>query len=280
MILGASGMFGHTCYRHFSNNLNHEVIGVIRSSDCIALLPHGDCSRLVICEDVLNLDFLKKIICDSSPDVVINAAGIIKQSNLSACVQIMFELNSLFPKNLLQICSELNIRLIHLSTDCVFSGKRGMYRESDAPDPIDLYGRSKLFGEVYRSNAITIRTSIIGHEIRNKKSLLEWFLLQDKAMGYTNAIFSGLTTLELSSVILNKILPNNSLGGLYHISSNPISKYALLNLIAKEYNKKILLTESSEVKINRSLDSSKFREVTGYMPKDWQTMILQMREFG
>jgi len=280
MILGATGMFGHTCFRYFSNNSNHEMIGVIRSSDYIALLPHGGCSRLVICEDVLNLDSIKKIICDISPDVIINAAGIIKQSNSSACVQIMFELNSLFPKNLLEMCSELNIRLIHLSTDCVFSGKSGMYRELDAPDPIDLYGMSKLFGEVHRPNAITIRTSIIGHEIRNDKSLLEWFLSQDRASGFINAIFSGLTTLELSDVILSKIIPNNSLSGLYHISSNPISKYALLNLISKEYNKKILLTESSEVKINRSLDSSKFREVTGYLPKDWQTMILQMREFG
>ena len=163
-----------------------------------------------------------------------------------------------------RVCSKYDIRFIHLSTDCVFSGKKGFYSENDFPDPIDIYGKSKLLGELDYGNSLTIRKSVIGHELTNKRGLLEWFLSQkDEVQGYKNAIFSGLTTLELARLIETYIIPKENLKGVMHISGQTISKYDLLKLISCIYSqqKEIKLNES--VKIDRSLNSTKFNHLTG-----------------
>ncbi|NTU50097.1 MAG: SDR family oxidoreductase, partial [Desulfobulbaceae bacterium] len=187
----------------------------------------------------------------------------------------------IFPHRLSKLCALVGARLIHISTDCVFSGKKGMYSEEDFPDANDLYGRTKLLGEVDYPNALTLRTSMIGHEITGSKSLISWFLAQKGPVkGYRRAVFSGLPTVEIARVILDFVLPNAELHGVYHLSAAPIDKYDLLSRVAMVYGKSIEIVPDDSVQINRSLDSSRFRAVTGFNPKSWDEMIIAMRDFG
>jgi len=171
-------------------------------------------------------------------------------------------------------------RLVHISTDCVFTGRRGGYVESDEPDATDLYGRSKLLGEVDYPNAITLRTSIVGHELTGSRSLLGWFLSQDTAVkGYTRSIFSGLPTCELARVVRDFVLPNPQLHGVFHVAAEPISKYKLLTLVNETYGKGLLIEPDDQLKIDRSLNASRFREATGYVAPTWPQLVAQMHAF-
>ena len=195
-------------------------------------------------------------------------------------VPLSIELNSIFPHNLNLICKEIDCRLIQLSTDCVFSGIKGNYKETDLPDPNDIYGRSKLLGELDYKNCITIRTSFIGHELVNNWGLLSWFLSQkNKVKGFKNAIYSGLTTLEISKVIKNFVITNNSLNGLYHISSNPIDKFSLLRIINQTYGKNLNIEPDYLSKSDKSLNSLKFQNETGYKPIEWEDAIRELKNY-
>jgi dTDP-4-dehydrorhamnose reductase len=176
------------------------------------------------------------------------------------------------------VCRTAGARLIHVSTDCVFDGKKGNYTENDISNATDLYGRSKFLGEVaYSPHCVTLRTSIIGHEIKGRLGLIEWFMSQDKKIqGYKNAIFSGFPTIEVAHILRDYILPNQNLTGIYHISSDPISKYELLKLVAEKYDKKIEIEPYDDFYQNRSLDSSLFRKITGYEPPTWPELIEKM----
>jgi dTDP-4-dehydrorhamnose reductase len=212
--------------------------------------------------------------------VVINCIGLIKQrENVNNLLDVL-PINSLFPHQLSEICKQYDVRLIHISTDCVFSGKKGGYVESDKSDAENLYGISKYLGEInHKENCVTLRTSIIGHELNSKKALLEWFLSQELSVkGYRKAVFSGLTTNELSKVIRDIVIPNKSLAGLFHISSKAIDKYSLLKMISEVYNKKIEIISDDSLIIDRSLDSSYFTKTTGYIAPDWHDMIKEMYE--
>jgi dTDP-4-dehydrorhamnose reductase len=205
---------------------------------------------------------------------------LVKQLSSSEDPLLTLPINAILPHRLAEVCSVTNSRLIHLSTDCVFSGREGMYSEIDIPDASDLYGLSKRLGEVTRDNAITLRTSIIGHELRGQRSLLDWFLAQEGTVsGFSRAIFSGLPTIEIAKVIEKYIVPNSTLTGLYHVSADPIDKYSLLNLVAKIYDKKIIIKEDSSLKVDRSLDSTLFRKATGYTPPCWVDLISEMFHF-
>ena len=207
--------------------------------------------------------------------------GIIKQLSSSYDPLVSIPINSLLPHRLAKLCISKNIRLIHLSTDCVFSGSHGGYIEGDFPDANDLYGRSKYLGEVDYPGCVTLRTSIIGHELHSTNSLIDWFLSQSTAVkGYTNAIFSGLPTNEMAMVIRDYVIPNTNLSGLYHVSVDPISKYDLLELVRDTYGKKIEIVPDDIVRIDRSLNSKKFSEVTGFKPKPWPLLVKEMYEFG
>lgn len=213
------------------------------------------------------------------PDVVVNAIGIIKQRNTSQERIPSIEVNSLFPHRLALACKECNARLIHLSTDCIFSGRRGNYRENDIADAEDLYGRSKLLGEVTDEHCLTIRTSMIGHELHRKKSLLEWFLAQKGTVkGYRRAIFSGFTTMELSRIIERLIVDHPKSSGLYHVSSDPISKYDLLSLIKLKMKLSVQIEPEDHFECDRSLDSSRFRSEFRYSPPSWPQMIDELCE--
>ena len=190
-------------------------------------------------------------------------------------------INALLPHRLAEICGLFGARLIHISTDCVFSGKKGLYTETDFADADDLYGRSKYLGEIDYPHAVTLRTSIIGHELNGSRSLVSWFLAQHgQVCGFRRAVFSGLPTVELGRVILEQVLPNSELHGLYHVSAEPINKFELLKLLARHYRKNIEIIPKDDLVINRSLNSKKFRQATKFHPKSWDMMVQSMKEFG
>ena len=281
LILGVSGMLGNAMFKILSQSSSHEIYGTARSSSVLHHFSDVLQKKISIGIDVENTDSLIRLFDSLKPEIVINCIGLIKQLEVSDDPLITLPINSIFPHRLANLCKLIKSKVIHISTDCVFSGKKGFYNEQDQPDASDLYGRSKLLGELYYSHAITIRTSIIGHEINTKNGLIEWFLSQDKNVsGYTKAIFSGLPTFELGRVIRDYILPKEELCGLYHVSSMPISKYDLLNLVNHEYKKNIKINPSDDFVIDRSLDSSYFQEITGYSPPTWKTLISQMRSFN
>lgn len=281
LVLGASGMLGNAVFRLFSDDLSFEVLGSVRSKRSADLFPLHLHKNIHVGLDIHDLDSLIRLFGFFRPNIAINCVGLVKQNlnpndSLSAIM-----INSIFPHRLSQICNIMCTRLIHVSTDCVFSGIKGGYSEIDVADAADVYGRTKLLGEVISPNVITLRTSIIGHELEGCHSLIDWFLSQnDSVKGYKNAIFSGLPTVELARVIHDYVIPNPGLEGIYHVSSSPISKLDLLKLVAVEYGKKIKIIEDSFLKIDRSLDSSKFREVTGFVPKSWPELLHAMHRFG
>lgn len=280
LILGASGMLGNAAFRVFSGDKKFEVVGTVRTPGLKNLFPKELISRLAVIPDIESMDDLVNLFNSYQPEVVINCIGLVKQLSESNAPLSAIPINSLLPHRLASICSLVGARLIHMSTDCVFSGTRGQYVETDFPDANDLYGRSKYLGEVDYQNAITLRTSIIGHEIAGHRSLIGWFLAQEeRVMGYKNAIFSGLPTVEVSRVIKDFVIPHENIHGVYHLSAGPINKFDLLTLVAREYGKDIKIDSNEDFKIDRSLNSTRFQKVTGYKPESWPELIKKMHKF-
>jgi len=281
LILGSSGMIGNTFLRFFNQKSELIVIATVRSIVSMKTLPNLYKYNLISNVDLKNMEHLQKLFELEKPHVVINCAGLIKQSEEAGDHVKMIYINSLFPHHLANLSLKYNFRLIHLSTDCVFSGSKGNYSENDCTDALDLYGRSKSLGEVYYPNTITIRTSLIGHELNSSRGLLGWFLSQSGDIeGYKKAIFSGLTTFEIAQIIYKYLLQNTNLKGLYHISADPINKHDLLLLIKDVYDKTInVIPEDTKVVVDRSLDSTRFRKATGFLPKPWPLMIKEMSNF-
>jgi dTDP-4-dehydrorhamnose reductase len=280
LILGATGMLGHTLFKTLSRDPALQVYGTARQKEAKAHFSKELAKNILIHADLEDERSLLALLNQVKPNVVINCVGLIKQLSSSQDVLQTIPINSLLPHRLMMFTKKIGARLILISTDCVFSGKEGNYTELDTPDCTDLYGQSKLLGEVIdQSHVLTIRTSIIGHELRGGHSLVNWFLKQKgSASGYTKAIYSGLPTVTLANIIHDLILPNPKLSGLYQIASAPISKYDLLSLIAKTYGKKITLTKTSLPKIDRSLSYAKFKKKTGYKPKPWDQLITEMHD--
>ncbi len=280
LILGVNGMLGSTMMQFFKQQNKFTTCGTIRNeilSDKIRCFEQ-DIFQNVIAEDPT---LLENLIISKKPKFIINCIGIIKQLDVSNDASLSININSIFPHRLAFLCKKHGVRLIHISTDCVFNGAKGMYVENDLPDAEDLYGKTKFLGEVTYDHCVTLRTSIIGHETSSSHSLLEWFLKQDgEVNGYQKAIFSGFPTFELSKIIHDIVLCEPSLSGLYHVSSEPINKYDLLKLFSEIYLKEIKINVDQGLIINRSLDSTKFRNITGFEPSSWKSMIKKMREFG
>ena len=281
LIFGATGMLGHAVFRVLSNDKRLNVFGTIRSESSKKLFPAPFAENLIPNIDIESDDCLKKAFEITQPDVVINCIGIIKQLSDAKDVLKTVPINALLPHRLALLSKNFGSRLILVSTDCVFSGSKGNYLETDFPDCDDLYGRSKLLGEIAdNDNVLTIRTSIIGHELRGGHSLVNWFLSQNEStQGYTKAVFSGLPTNELANIIRSCIVDWPNLHGLYHVSADPINKYDLLSLIAKIYDKKIQIIKSEQVQIDRSLNHHKFQAATAYQAKDWPSLIESMKLF-
>lgn len=278
-VLGVSGMLGSQLFKTALDR-GLDVIGIARNVDKLSKI-FGKLSenRLFKLEDVKNFSSLEVILKDINPDYLINCIGIVKQSNLSRNHLESITINSLLPHVLEQLGEKLNFKLIHVSTDCVFDGKNGSYTEKDFSSATDLYGLSKLLGEVSYGKGITLRTSIIGHEIsENKHGLVDWFLGTSTAVkGFKKAIFSGLTTYELSKVILEKVISSDLPAGTYHVSVEPINKFDLLSLVNEVYDLKKEILPSDDLVIDRSLDSSVFSQLVDYKIPDWKSLIMDMK---
>lgn len=281
LILGATGMLGSAVFRVLASAPIGDVYGTARAPESVAHLPKRLHERVLTGVEALSDESLDQAFEAVDPTHVINCVGIVKQLSQSEDPVSSICINSLLPHRIASRCASTGARLIHISSDCVFSGDVGMYRECDKPDPKDLYGRSKLLGEVEYGNALTIRTSIIGHELASRHGLVEWFLAQHGPVpGFTRAIFSGLTTVELACIIRDYGLSNNALVGLYHVSADPISKFDLLNLISAVYDTSSSVFPDDRLIIDRSLDSMRFRSETGYSPPTWGELVNAMHLFG
>lgn len=278
VVLGASGMLGSTLFRELSGEPGLDVRGTVRERKSLPAAFLAGCGdRIVAGVDVLDDNSRRDAIAEA--DVVINAVGVTKQSIGLKDTVATVRINALLPQQLAADCVGLGVRLVHVSTDCVFSGRRGSYTEADLPDPLDLYGRSKLLGEV-EGSALTLRTSIIGHELQRHASLVDWFLAhpQTAVAGFRNAIFSGVTTHEFARLMAAIVIPDPSLRGLYHVAAEPIAKFDLLELLAGVYGWTGQIEIDTDFVCDRSMRADRFFAATGYRPPSWPEMVSDMFE--
>jgi dTDP-4-dehydrorhamnose reductase len=276
LILGASGMIGCAMFRVLSQSTEWSVQGAIRSSFAKTYFPTSLWGKLCPMVELGLSDELAQLFSDNTPDVVINCIGVTKHVPEVGDPVAVIGINSLLPHRLANLCRLSGARLIHVSTDCVFSGNSGNYFESSLPDAVDLYGRSKILGEVTDDGALTLRTSTIGHENGTRHGLLEWFLSQQKCRGYTGAHFSGLPSIIFAAIVRDYVIPNPSLSGLYHVGGPPINKYALLRLIAKIYRKNTTIIPDASFSIDRTLNSTRFSNATGFLAPSWSELVKAM----
>ncbi|MDH5668987.1 MAG: SDR family oxidoreductase [Nitrospira sp.] len=277
LILGGDGMLGHQLLRHFSGR--HDVRVTLRlDSEAYRAYRLFEPGTAHFGVDAKQTNMLLQVITEFRPEAVLNAVGVIKQRAESKAIISSLEINSLLPHRLALLCQSIGARLIHFSTDCVFSGRKGNYRETDQPDAEDVYGRTKLLGEVVDPHCLTLRTSMIGPELSRKAGLLEWFLAQrgQTVKGFSKAIFSGFTTSELARIVELILTDVPTIHGLYHVAAQPISKYDLLALVRDRLHCPVTIERDETFECDRSLDASRLRQDTGYSPPAWQTMIDDM----
>lgn len=277
MVLGAGGMLGHKLAQVFSTHFDTTLTFRSKPSFLSKNKAFAECTVLTnVAAD--RLGSVEKALDNARPDVVVNCVGVIKQVTGSRPEAESIAINSLFPHQLAGLCAERGARLMHISTDCVFSGRKGMYREQDAPDAEDLYGRSKLLGEVAGPGCLTLRTSIIGREVGTKHGLVEWFLAnRGKTVKiYTRAIYSGFPTITMAGIMAGIIENHPGLTGLWHVSSDPISKSDLLLMLKEKMQLDIGTTPADEPAIDRSMVSERFRTATGFRPVPWSVMLDEM----
>lgn len=281
LVLGATGMLGNAMVRFLGGTDGLDVIAASRAADASRHFHDDIGVRFVGNVDAVSPDSLTGLFAKTRPEVVINCVGLIKQDADGQRTLAAVPINTLLPHRLLQLSETCGARLVHVSTDCVFSGDKGGYVETDRADATDVYGLTKYLGEVAGDRAITLRTSIIGHELRAGLGLVEWFLAQQgQVKGFTQAIFSGVPTVELARIVRDYVLPRPDLKGLYHVSAAPIAKHDLLKLIAAAYCKTIDIVADDSLVIDRSLNSDRFRSATGYTPPPWPDLIAAMHRFG
>jgi dTDP-4-dehydrorhamnose reductase len=276
LILGAAGMLGHKVWQACRNRF--DVWAAVRSRGAMPPQLH-DPTRLVTDVDATRLDSIVAAFAAVRPDVVINCIGIVKQSPKATEAVPALLVNALFPHRLAALCRASDTRLIHVSTDCVFSGHSGPYSERDPPDADDLYGRTKLLGELTAPGTVTLRTSMIGRELTTAHGLLEWFLSHrgGAVRGYRRALFSGPTTNALARLIVAVLEQCPDLTGLYHVAAEPIDKYDLLCRLNAIFRADVRIEPSDEVRIDRSLDGSRLQAAMGWTAPPWDDMLEELR---
>lgn len=280
LILGISGLIGSAMYRVLSENSDWQVFGTSRSSHVNQFFHREISDKIYFNVGVDKINLLEDLLLSLNPDVVINCIGLTKHQPDADNKLMAISINALFPHQLSKLCILTKSRLIHISTDCVFSGSKGSYVESDESDAIDIYGKVKYLGEISDLNSLTLRTSTIGHELETQHGLLEWFLSQtDRCNGFRNAIFSGLPNIVFAQVVRDLVIPRPEMSGLYHVGADPINKYDLLRMIADVYGKSIDIIPNESFSIDRSLNSDKFRSETGFLPPKWPKLIETMYNY-
>lgn len=274
LILGGSGMLGHKLSQVAKQSF--DVVATLRqsllASEQFEVFGTAGIVAEVRAED---FDSVSRAVNAERPDVIANCIGIVKQCAAANDPVAGITINSLFPHRLAWLAGDVGARLIHLSTDCVFSGRKGNYSEADAPDADDLYGRTKLLGELTGENCLTIRTSMIGRELVHSRGLLEWFIDQNggRVRGFRRAIFSGLTTLTLAEMLVDVIGRHPELHGVWHVAGQAISKFDLLRLVQKTYALDIEIEPDDSFVCDRSLNGSRFEAATGLRSPSWPEMI-------
>lgn len=275
LVLGATGMLGHTLMTRLSERGDFTVHGTARSREGLdSWFSPQVVERISVGVDADNFDSILRVLGEVRPDVVVNCIGIIKHLPVAKDPVISIGINALFPHRLALACKAAGARLIHISTDCVFRGDRGGYTEDDQSDAEDLYGRSKFLGELADPHCITLRTSIIGHELKGGLGLIDWFLSQQGPVnGFTRAIYTGFPTAEMVRILAEYVIPNRELHGLYQVASSPISKYDLLKLVAARYDRATPIEPQDSFFCDRSLNGARFAAATGYTAPAWPEMV-------
>jgi dTDP-4-dehydrorhamnose reductase len=272
LILGGNGMLGHQLCRLLPERM--EVWATFREMPpAYDFLPKERLLDHVLIQDI---ERVREVLDTVKPDAVVNAVGIVKQRDEAKHAIASIQVNALFPHQLADLCIQRGIRLLQLSTDCVFSGARGSYSEIDPPDAVDLYGRTKLLGEVNRPGCLTLRTSFIGWQLNTFSSLLSWFALQrgQHIKGYRKAIYSGFSTSVMARLIGDIIETRPDMSGLYQVASQPISKYDLLVQLRDLLGwKDILIEPDDRFFCDRSLVGERFSTATGWQPPNWDSML-------
>ena len=273
LVLGGTGMLGHKAWEVLGQRF--ETYATLRAPVAGTALDIG--KRALTGVSAADLESVAEAISKVRPGVVVNCIGVVKQLAAAHAALPSIAINALFPHQVAEITAAAGIRMIQISTDCVFSGRRGLYTEDDEPDPVDLYGRTKLLGETNYDHTFTIRTSIIGRELREAHGLLEWFLSQTGTIqGYTRAIFSGLTTQALSETLAQVIADHPRRSGTWHVASVPITKFDLLNELARAYDHDVRIEPDASIHVDRSLDDSRFRAATQIPRPTWSEMLEQL----
>lgn len=280
LILGANGMIGHKVYQvltKYHNDVWVHQRTFINSNDKIFFQNNG---KLIQGLDLSNFNKLEECLNSLMPNVIINAAGITIRRGVNESIFKSIILNSALPHFLNTWVEQNNSRLIHFSTDCVFSGKDGFYDENSPLDAHDLYGKTKGLGEVIGKNSITLRGSMIGRELENKTELLEWFLSKknDEVKGYSNVIYSGITTLQMAYFINEIIDKFPNLTGLFNVASKPITKYDLLILLNKHFKNQSIIIKDETYISKKNLVAQKFYNTTNFSIPEWDDMIIELKK--
>jgi dTDP-4-dehydrorhamnose reductase len=273
LILGGDGMLGHQLLKQFAVR-NETRVTLRQPMSAYARFGLFSAENAFDRIELSSTAPLEPVLAVFKPHAVINAIGIVKQRPTANETIPSLEINALLPHRLAILCREIGARLVHISTDCVFSGRKGGYREEDSSDAEDLYGRTKYLGELHEPHCLTLRTSMVGTELSRKTGLVEWFLAQRGTIrGYRNAIFSGFTTLELARVIEMLLTRFPTVSGLYHVSSAPISKFDLLSLLKLRLRLAVEIAPYDDFWCDRSLDSHRFQSEFGYRAPEWPEMV-------
>jgi dTDP-4-dehydrorhamnose reductase len=278
LILGGNGMIGHKMYQVLANYYADTWVHLKRKIEHVAFSEIFNKDKVIDNFDLVQFDKLNSILDTLSPDVIINAAGITIRRGINENKHTSILVNSALPHFLDNWSKHNHKRLIHFSTDCVFSGKNGFYSESSLTDAVDTYGKTKALGEVISQNTLTLRGSMIGRELENKTELLEWFLNQNEAIvkGFTNVIYSGITTIRMANYVHKIIRDFPDMHGIYNISSNSISKYELVNLFNTYFNKGASIVQDNSYTTNKDLDSTKFFKETGLFKPNWNELVEEL----
>ena len=277
LVLGASGLLGNMVFRRLSEDSSFEVVGTVRDGSATDYFSRELMSHLKVVRDLTSLQEMQELIITLKPNVVINCISVGRP--IPSKIEMLIPLLSVLPIRLSNLCSRIGARLIHISSDGVFSGQHGGYSEEDIPDAQDAYGLAKLLGEV-GGRSLTLRTSLLGPEVGGSSGLLEWFLSQSgECRGYTGSIFSGVTTLELAKCLSEVIIPNPNLTGIFHVASSPCSKFHLLEMLKAEYGREVRISPDDSLRIDRSLSSTKLKKMTGYSSPKWENMLNSMRNY-
>jgi len=277
LILGGSGMLGHQLWRGL--HARHETWVTLRRPVAdFAAHQLFDENKTIQINDITNNTTLGQALGQVKPEAVVNCVGLIKQRERAGDESLARCVNADFPHRLAKRCGELGARLIHFSTDCVFAGTKGNYTEDDPADAIDLYGQSKHQGEVADAHCVTLRTSVIGHELGTNFGLLGWFLSQrgQTVNGFTKAIYTGFTTLEMARVVERILTQHPGLSGVWHVASNPISKFDLLKHCQAKLGWDGVIEPDDTFACDRSLNAERFNAATGYEPPSWDAMINEL----